>query len=396
MLRRRLARIACYAVCFALTFAATPAVTPAAAAGSGTVDQRMQAKKAEAARIETKLAALREQLSTQLADYDLVTAELEAVRQDVASTATRLEALGAEIAAGEARLAGRVVAMYKTGGMYEIEMLLSTGSFREFLEGMDYLTIIQDSEMRFVDDLGAKRAENEALRIEQERRESELTTLRQESEARATQIELSMTEQETLRGGLWRRRLDAPHAVRAQQPGLRLGLPGRRLDERRGHPGLARLTARGAQDVRRARPHGRAEDRGADDRGGGGGVDGEPQGDPRDPAEGAVPHRTCEPQPVRARLGYGVREDGLAHDILVPGLREPDLGRSESTQPQSRRLAQRDLALDRQDGGVSGERVDLLAVSLHTPLPRERVLLAPLLAVLRGSAQVVAGGGSPS
>lgn len=184
----------------ALVAALVPA--PASAATSAALGEQLRAKQAQADKVEKELAGLRGDLETKLTAYDLASEDLEGARQELSTTTARLDELDAQILQDESVLDARVVEMYKAGGYRELEVLLSTRNMRDFVESMDLITIILESDIRLLTTLRDARAESESLRAQQERRESELTTLRQEADAALTQVQTAVANQENAMKGI--------------------------------------------------------------------------------------------------------------------------------------------------------------------------------------------------
>jgi peptidoglycan hydrolase CwlO-like protein len=180
----------------ALLAASWPGVVLAAT--SSTITDQMRAKQKQAEAAEAQLSALRPELAARLSEYDAVSENLDAARDELERTAAKLQALDMRITSDQTLLDGRIVEMYKNGGIAELEVLLSTTSMRDFIERMDLITIILDSDIRFLSSLREAREESESLRQQQERRQSELTLLRQEADARRAQVEAASASQERI------------------------------------------------------------------------------------------------------------------------------------------------------------------------------------------------------
>jgi peptidoglycan hydrolase CwlO-like protein len=172
------------------------------AATSSALDDQVRAKQAQADAAESQLSVLRGQMATRLAEYDAVSENLDATRDELTQTAAKLEALDARITADQVVLDGRIVEMYKNGSVSELELLLSTTSMQDFMDRMDLITVILDSDLRLLTSLREARDESESLRQQQERREAELMVLRQEADSRRAQVEDSVASQQRIIGSL--------------------------------------------------------------------------------------------------------------------------------------------------------------------------------------------------
>lgn len=188
------------AVAAVISFAVFAAWWPGAvsAATSSTITDQMSAKQKQADAAEAQLSALRPQLAARISEYDAVSENLDAARDELARTAAKLETLDGRITADQAVLDGRIVEMYKNGGVAELEVLLSTTSMQDFVERMDLITLILDSDVRFLTSLREAREESESLRQQQERRQSELMVLRQEADSRRAQVEAATASYERI------------------------------------------------------------------------------------------------------------------------------------------------------------------------------------------------------
>jgi peptidoglycan hydrolase CwlO-like protein len=182
-------------LCLALALLAIPGAASAAPAG---LDAQLSARRAEAAKVEAELAALRVKLETQYAAYDQVSADLEAVRLDVLVSSAQVADLDVSIVEDQSRLDERVIQIYKSGGFDDLEVLLGTQSVGDFIERLTYMAIIQDNDARLLAGLRSTRGEAALLQQQQQAREASLITLRQEAEARKAAIEASVAKQESI------------------------------------------------------------------------------------------------------------------------------------------------------------------------------------------------------
>jgi peptidoglycan hydrolase CwlO-like protein len=183
------------ALCGALVCSTVPGIAYGAPAS---LDSQLSARRAEAAKVEVELAALRVQLEKQYAAYDQVSADLEAARVDVLVSSAQVADLDVSIEEDQLRLDERVVQIYKSGGFDELEVLLGTRSVGDFIERLTYMAIIQDNDARLLAGLRATRGEAAMLQQQQQAREASLITLRQESEARKAAVESSVAKQESI------------------------------------------------------------------------------------------------------------------------------------------------------------------------------------------------------
>jgi peptidoglycan hydrolase CwlO-like protein len=177
----------------------TLAVVPGVAHGApASLDSQLSARRAEAAKVEVELTTLRVQLEKQYAAYDEVSEDLEAARQSVLESSSKVADLDVSIEQDATRLDARVVDIYKSGGFDDLEVLLGTRSIGDFIDRLTYMAIIQDNDARLLAGLRTTRGEAAMLQQEQQAREASLMTLRQEAAARQAAIESSVAKQEAI------------------------------------------------------------------------------------------------------------------------------------------------------------------------------------------------------
>ncbi len=201
--------LACALVC-ALAVSATPGL----AAATTSLEAQLAAKKAEAAKVEKELGVLRGQLEIQMAEYEKASADLEDARQALLITSAELEQLDADIAADQQRFDERVVEIYKSGGLDELELLLGIRSMGDFVERLSIMSIIQDNDARLLAGLRTTRGSSALLQQQQQQREADLIALRQAAESRRLTIESSTAKQERLMASIGS---DIANLVREQQ-----------------------------------------------------------------------------------------------------------------------------------------------------------------------------------
>jgi peptidoglycan hydrolase CwlO-like protein len=179
------------AVLAATMFVAAPA---SAASRAATI----RAKRAQVAKAGSLMAASQSQLATALADYEQAGSELDVARADLEATNATLEQLEAEIASRQALLDERVATMYKSGGFEMLQALLSVSTLDDLFSRMDMLSYIQESDSSLLEGLTTARREADILRQQQTQRETELTALRQQADARMAVVNAVIAKQQAL------------------------------------------------------------------------------------------------------------------------------------------------------------------------------------------------------
>jgi peptidoglycan hydrolase CwlO-like protein len=178
---------------------------PGAAFGarsSASLAKSLAAKRAEAAKVETRLATSRTELTNALAESADAEMALEAARTDLAVTDATLTSLSGEIEARQAALDSRAVAMYTSGGLDMLEALLSVSTLDDLFSRIDLFSYIQQSDTDLVTTLSVSRGQTEQLQQQQSLREAELIALRQRADARKNTVDLAMAAQKQLMDSL--------------------------------------------------------------------------------------------------------------------------------------------------------------------------------------------------
>jgi peptidoglycan hydrolase CwlO-like protein len=183
-------------MCATLLFASAPSA--ATAASSSAIARSIRQKKARAAQLEKQLAATRPDLMKALADVDEIDAQLQDIRQQMQDTEATLAMMNGEISAGETVLNDRAVSLYKSGGYDMIEALLSVRSLDDLMSRIDMISYIQTSDDELLRSLASSRNQVSFLQSQQEQREAQLITLRQEADARKAVVESLIAQQEAL------------------------------------------------------------------------------------------------------------------------------------------------------------------------------------------------------
>ena len=167
----------------------------AGAASSASLRKSLAAKRAQAAKAETQLTQVRDQLTKALSDQSDADAALEIARQDLDVTAAQIDGLNTEIGARQSALDQRAVAMYKGGSVDLLGALLSATSFGDLFTRIDLFSYIQGSDAELVAGLTTARTQSESLQQQQALREAELISLRQKADAQATSVRLAVAAQ---------------------------------------------------------------------------------------------------------------------------------------------------------------------------------------------------------
>lgn len=179
----------------AVLLAACIAVAPVAVAVP--VTPQIRTKQAQAARASAKLQDMSDQLEGKIEDYNAVTEALAKTRGDIGVTEEKLEETEAKLAQSQATLAERAEAIYRSGSVDLIEVLLGTSDFDDFLSRLDILNRISGQDADLVVQVGQDRDRVAQTKAALENRESEQIALRAEAAAKKQTVEAAVSEQQS-------------------------------------------------------------------------------------------------------------------------------------------------------------------------------------------------------
>lgn len=118
------------------------AVSFAVPATAGTKDRLDDAK--------AELAAIQEELDRATAEWHASLTRLEATKADIADTQVRIRGLEDRIATIDSRLSRRAVLAFTNGPANTIDLLLSSGSFTEFTDRLEFLGQVAQEDVDLV------------------------------------------------------------------------------------------------------------------------------------------------------------------------------------------------------------------------------------------------------
>jgi cell wall-associated NlpC family hydrolase len=177
----------------ALLLAACLAAPPVAFAVPAT--PQIRAKQARAAQASAKLQDMSDDLEGKVEEYNAVTEALAKTRGDIEGTARTLEETEAKLARSQATLAERAEAIYRTGSVDMLEVLLGTSDFDDFLSRLDILNRISGQDADLVSQVSGDRDRVAQTQTALENRESEQIALRTEAAAKKQAVESAVAEQ---------------------------------------------------------------------------------------------------------------------------------------------------------------------------------------------------------
>ncbi|MDO8987701.1 MAG: NlpC/P60 family protein, partial [Coriobacteriia bacterium] len=149
-----------------------------------------------------QLDELQAQLELRSEEYASATEDLEATRVNIEKTRSDLEIADRDLASATEKLQDRVANIYRKGNLSLIEVLLGTSSFQDFLNRVELLRRISESDALLVSTVKTAR---ENVRLTQEslvRRESDQVVLRERAKSTKREVEMALKIQAEFVTGL--------------------------------------------------------------------------------------------------------------------------------------------------------------------------------------------------
>lgn len=194
----KLKRVSRAALCVVTVAGGVLALLPAATAGAET----LAAKRQEAARVAAEVAVLDAQLDVAVARYARAAQDLEALETRIATTSRELDAVRGQLGIAEQQLSMRAEALYKQGSVSLLDVLVSTGSFEEFLTRAEYIRRVGRSDADIVASVSDFR---DRLQLAQQRLRDDLARAERATATRADQrarIEASLLQRSQMLAGI--------------------------------------------------------------------------------------------------------------------------------------------------------------------------------------------------
>jgi cell wall-associated NlpC family hydrolase len=166
-----------------------------AAALAAPSNAKIRAKQAEAAKAESKLQDLNDDLELKQTDLEDVTIALQSTRGEISATEAHLAQVQSALDVSEARLADRADVIYRSGSVDLLAVLLGTSSFADFVTRLDLLNRITTSDAELVAQVETDRNQVAQTKSSLESREAEEVALRAESQVKADLVKAAVSKQ---------------------------------------------------------------------------------------------------------------------------------------------------------------------------------------------------------
>jgi cell wall-associated NlpC family hydrolase len=167
---------------------------PSASLAAPTTPQ-IAAKQAQAAAAAKKLQALADDLESKREDYLAVSEALQQTRTSVASTQKSLGDTQTKLDAAQALLSDRADAMYRSGSVDILQVLLGTTDFEDFLSRLDILNRISGSDADLVSQVTSARDAVAQTEASLQDREQEQVVLRTQAQAAQNAVQDAVSSQ---------------------------------------------------------------------------------------------------------------------------------------------------------------------------------------------------------
>jgi len=156
---------------------------------------KIRAKQSEAAKAQTKLQDLADDLELKQTDLQDVTDALNGTRDEITATEQRLAEAQARLDQSQAQLATRVEAIYRNGSPNLLDVLVGTTDFNDFVSRIDLLDRIETSDSDLVLQVSGDRDRVAEAHTSLLNRESEEVALRSQAAARESDVSAAVERQ---------------------------------------------------------------------------------------------------------------------------------------------------------------------------------------------------------
>jgi cell wall-associated NlpC family hydrolase len=156
---------------------------------------KIRAKQADAKQADAKLQDLNADLELKQTDLQDVTIALQDTRDQIAVTEQRLAQAQAAFDESQARLADRADAIYRSGSVDLLAVLLGTSSFDDFVTRLDLLNRITSSDAELVAQVESDRNSVAQTKAALQSREAEEVAYRGQAQAKASLVSAAVAKQ---------------------------------------------------------------------------------------------------------------------------------------------------------------------------------------------------------
>jgi cell wall-associated NlpC family hydrolase len=159
-------------------------------------------KQAEADRIKGEIAAINQSAAQAIERYNQASVELDNTNQRIVENEKSLAEATAKLAEAQERLDQRVADIYRGGSLDFIDVMMSTGSFSDFMSRFELLGMISDQDKNDVDTVLRYKAEVESTRAELENTRQKQEELLNTVASEKAQIESQVAARQAVLSGV--------------------------------------------------------------------------------------------------------------------------------------------------------------------------------------------------
>ena len=144
--------------------------------------------------LQTQISAYNEKIDTLNSQVSALNAQLQSTEKSIAETEENIEEQQNSIAETQKLLGERMRAMYMSGNVSTIELILEADSFENLLVRLELLAQVAKHDNKIVEDLENKIADLEAMKNSLEQKKAQLESDKEEIESSKTAIEATRNE----------------------------------------------------------------------------------------------------------------------------------------------------------------------------------------------------------
>lgn len=177
-------------------------VSAFAAQASKETTEALSAAQAEYKEAQAKMEQLSAEFTQLSKEQDETIGRAEDTQDEIDATQAKIDEKQAELEQKQSDVSIRVSSTYKGGERTALSMLLTSGSWQEFLSNVFYLNKVNESEQQAIKDVRDIQAELKEQKATLEKQKAELDALREEQAAQLKQMSAKKDEVQDLLDGL--------------------------------------------------------------------------------------------------------------------------------------------------------------------------------------------------
>lgn len=173
-----------------------------AAPSSTELQSQVDAKQQQANDLNTKLEALRSQLSTSLAEYNRLSDKLDSTKREMQLLENQLDILKAARNDEQAKLQQLAVDRYQSGTLGDLEVLFGAETLQDLVTRIDFLAFVGQRNADVIDTVTTQQVQTERVQASVQQRAQDIGILRDQADAQRKQIASLIDQQSALLNGV--------------------------------------------------------------------------------------------------------------------------------------------------------------------------------------------------